>query len=112
MGESEFSRKNRWMLIGSRPWSFTLLVETGLCGIIWFLWMVISGFFCGFKYDFFSKRMYFYLGVCIFLMLFYNEALWYVNFCIPFFYLGFAVRLVDKGRESSENSIKNAHLSA
>lgn len=112
MGESDFSRKNRWMLIGSRPWSFTLLVETGFCGIIWFFWMVISGFFCGFKYSFFSKRMYFYLGICIFLMLFYNEALWYVNFCIPFFYLGFAVRLVDKGRESSESSIKEAYLSA
>lgn len=90
---NEFSRKYKWLLQGTRPWSFTVIVQIGLIGMIWFLWSFISECFCGVNYNRRIKRLYIFIGICTFLMLIYNEAFRYCYFCIPFFYLIFAIRL-------------------
>lgn len=104
VSETPFMRTNKWLLQGSRPWVFTIFVQLGFVGLIWF--------FSAFYFDCYHRvsrtssltRLYLFLTACMAFMLIYNEAFRYYYFCIVYFYLFFAIRLV-KAPESKEEEV-------
>lgn len=105
--ETAFMRKYRWILQGSRPWTFTVWVQLGFAGLVWFFWMFITDCFCKVKYNFEIKRMYLFVGACLILTLIYNEAFRYFYFCFGFFYPVFAIRLFHPKDSDDPAQIEN-----
>ena len=87
-----FMRTNKWLLQGSRPWLFTVFVQLGFAGLIWFFTVFAFDCYTGVRRTPELTRMYVFLTGCLLLMLVYNEALRYYYFCAAYFYLFFAIR--------------------
>lgn len=84
---SRFARDNQWALLGSRPWSFFVIIQLGLIGLLWYLsaaWKILD-----FKHNSypFAKNVKVFLSVILFLVLFYNESLRSFQFCVLLFYI-------------------------
>lgn len=103
-GMSEFARRNRWMLVGTRPMFYTVWVELGVVGLIWFFVTVGIFLYSGIKKNPSpqTKRMTTFISICVFLMLLYNEALIYFYFTLLFFYLNLAIRLYSPKKSLQE----------
>lgn len=93
VAETQFMRTNKWILIGTRPWIFTVFIQLGVSGLLWFFGSFYFDCFYKVKRNGKQNRLYFLLTVCMLLMLVYNEAFRYYYFCIVYFYLYLAIRL-------------------
>lgn len=99
---SQFAKDNQWMLLGSRPWLFFVIVQLGIIGALWYFGAM--GWIINYKnksYDF-SKNIKVYLTVILLLILFYNESLRFFQFCGILFYISLyaTIKVSQEGDES------------
>lgn len=87
--QTKFARDNNWILQGTRPWFFSVFVQLGLVGFIWFLIVLGRDMFQGPIYGPYAARMMFFLAFSIFFVIIYNESMRLANFCVMFFFMTF-----------------------
>lgn len=88
-----FARKYKWLLQGTRPWVFMLLVQLGFMGIAWFIWMIVINFRGIKNMNFAKKRTMLLIASCLIIIFVYNDSLRYYYMCIGLFYPLLALRL-------------------
>lgn len=105
---SRFAKDNQWALLGSRPWSFFVIVQLGLLGFIWYIATAVRILnYKRLSYAF-AKNIKIYLTVILFLILFYNESLRTFQFCTILFYIAFFASF----KFSDEDKMQSTNLSA
>ncbi len=107
-----FAREYKWLLQGSRPWPFFVLVQLGWIGLIWFFWMFIRNIFMRIKYDPVIRRMLILIGLAALLIQFYNDSLRYYYFCFALFYLSFAINIRQSQTDSKRGRQVNEGIKA
>lgn len=78
---TRFATDNQWLLNGSRPWLFFLLVQLGIVGIIWWICVAIYQNFIKKSQWPMSKRVQMLVGLCLVIIPLYNDSLRIFNFC-------------------------------
>lgn len=86
VGFTPFSKRYIWLLRGSKPWIFYIIVELGILGLIWNLWLLLSMF---------SPRsivtnglnIKFFVGFQLLFLFFYSDALINLYYCSIMFYI-------------------------
>ncbi|MDE6310284.1 MAG: hypothetical protein K2L96_00505 [Muribaculaceae bacterium] len=108
---TKFARQNNWLLQGSKPWIFFVIIQIGLIGIIWFFCMIIRNLFGPKDYTPEIKRMLIFASTALLLIQFYDTSLRYYQFCFLFFYLCFAVRGIpaDGKKKKESKTLIPAH---
>ena len=99
---TKFALKNNWLLQGSKPWIFFVLIQLGIVGLVWFYWMIICNLFGGVKFTPEIKRMLIFASLVLILIQFYDTSLRYYQFCFLFFYLCFAIRSLSKDKQANK----------
>lgn len=87
--ETDFAAENQWLLNGSRPWLFFLLVQLGIFGILWWIGVAVyQNFMKGSKWPL-CVRVQILVGLCLCIIPLYNDSLRIFNFCavLAFFYI-------------------------
>lgn len=87
MEASKFARDNHWMLLGSRPWSFYVIIQLGLVGLVWFFVAIARIINYKSKTYSYAKNIKLFLTVIILLSLFYNDSLIFFQYCTILFYI-------------------------
>ncbi len=91
--ETKFYLENLWLLQGSKPWFFFVVVELGLLGVLWSIWAAINGIVKGRLKTPAERRMIIFILSVIFIVIFYLEVLRAVQFCIVIFYLSMGMTM-------------------
>lgn len=84
---SKFAQTYSWLLGGTRPYLFFLLLQGGIVLVTGIFWLIFR--ICNFFRDA-NKQSVFYF-IIFFMMLFYSDSLRWHNFVIVFFFLMFFV---------------------
>lgn len=92
---TRFATQNKWILQGSRPWLFCLLIEFGLIGSLWFFANFFSILQMKVRPYEMSKLVKLYLVFVMILILFYDDAFLSPLFCIGLFYVALASSYFD-----------------
>ncbi|MDE6581836.1 MAG: hypothetical protein K2K47_04855 [Duncaniella sp.] len=95
VGFTPFSKRNYWLLRGSKPWIFYIIVELGILGLVWNLWLLISMF---------SPRsvvtnglnIKFFVGFQLLFLFFYSDALINLYYCSIMFYILLSTQYASK----------------
>lgn len=93
MGKTRFARDNDWILEGSVPMIFFIIIETGILGAIWFFTDMI--YILGFR----SRKRGCDINVRLMLAalfgisLLYADVFKYLCFCFPFIYIAMSVNV-------------------
>lgn len=86
--ESEFFRENEWVLTGSVPYSFHMLVQLGIVGIIWMIvFFVIYIGFAPKKNMMRNHNLQLYVLGLILLLQLYQDTLRNAHLCLILFYI-------------------------
>lgn len=85
MTTSTFYQTYRWMLVGTRPYLFFLMMQGGVMLVIGFLWMVtyVNNYFKN------MNKFKVFLLIILLLMFLYNDAMRNQHFVIIYFFLAF-----------------------
>lgn len=84
---SKFATKNEWVLTGTRPWLYFILIQLGILGIIWFVVsMFLEADFRRNYMDPFGTNIKLYFTLFMLILMFYNEAPRAMPLCLLFFY--------------------------
>lgn len=105
---SRFAKDNQWALLGSRPWSFFVIVQLGLLGLVWYIATAYRILSYKHRSYAFSKNIKVYLTVILSLVLLYNESLRSFQFCAILFYIALYAT-IKIGQEEDEDLSYN-HL--
>jgi hypothetical protein len=87
---THFARNNKWIMQGTRPWLFYLVIEFGFIGAIWFFFNFFSIMRMKDRPVELSKIVKYYLVMTMALILFYDDAFRSLIFCLGFFYVALA----------------------
>lgn len=106
MEMSRFAKDNQWLLLGSRPWLFFVLVQLGAIGLVWFI--IDMGWILNYKkrtYAY-SKNIKIYLTVILALTFLYNDSLRFFQYCTILFFIDlFATLKVEKSDEEETSEM-------
>ncbi len=90
--ETHFAEQNRWLLQGSRPWSFFVYVQLGWVGFLWSLLVLGRLIFCrGSRYPQ-HRQIMILVSLAALAIMFYNDTFRVFNFCVTMFYITLALR--------------------
>lgn len=84
---SQFARENHWMLLGSRPWSFYVIIQLGLIGLVWFFVAMARIINYKSKTYGYAKNIKVFISIIVFLSLFYNDSFIFFQYCTILFYI-------------------------
>lgn len=84
---SKFARDNHWMLLGSRPWTFVVIVQLGLVGFVWFIVAIARIINYPSKTYNYAKNIKMFMTVIVLLSLFYNDSFVFFQYCTILFYI-------------------------
>ncbi len=106
---SEFSKKYEWLLAGSRPYSFFLIISGGVILLVLIIWLVFSEIFRkqpkGIKN--YSSPLLLFLSAVFLISLFYNDGLRSTVFSFLFvFILFFAKHFKSQSKFSKPNKLQ------
>jgi hypothetical protein len=87
---TRFATKNKWALQGTRPWLYSLMIQFGFIGTIWFFVNLFSIVALRHKPFEMSKAIKIYLLLTTLMILFYDDAFRSLIFCFGFFYIALA----------------------
>jgi hypothetical protein len=87
---TRFATKNKWALQGTRPWLYSLMIQFGFIGTIWFFVNLFSIVALRHKPFEMSKAIKIYLLLTTLMILFYDDAFRSLIFCFGFFYVALA----------------------
>lgn len=107
---SEFSIRYKWLLSGSRPYSFFLLISGGIVLLLFITWMIMSEIFSKHPNNMknYSSPLLFFLAAIFLIILLYNDAFRSNVFSFIFvFVLFFAKHFKKKSRSRKLNHTLN-----
>lgn len=93
--ETRFANYNKWLLQGSRPWLFFLIVQLGIIGILWFFVIIVYNVAVRHSKRQFSTRVQLFIAAAILIVLFYNDSLRVFNWCVLLFLMPLLCRYYD-----------------
>lgn len=94
--ETTFYKKNEWLLIGSRPEMFVILIQIGLIGLAWLCLILYRLNFGGKTHYPHGKQLRIFIALCFLLLMVYNDSLREPIICIVFFYVLLVLKLNKK----------------
>jgi len=100
-----FATEYEWLLIGSRPMAFTMLVQIGLIGLGWFVWLLYFHLFSGRGVRPLATQLRLLLAFNFLIVLAYNECFRELVFCAIMFYILQSVRTADDSQEAENIDI-------
>lgn len=89
---TDFYKKNQWLMFGSKPLTFTLLVQLGFSGIIWFLLVIFRDLYAKGSRRPMHRQMLIFLWACVTLVMMYNDSMREFCFCAVFFYIALSLK--------------------
>lgn len=89
---TSFAREYQWLMIGSRPMLFVMLVQMGLAGVIWLLWRLSLPVFQGRGGRPMEWQIRALIALCFLIVMLYNDSLREIVVCTVLFYVLLAVR--------------------
>lgn len=108
---TRFARLNWWLLGGSRPMAFMILVQLGYVGLLWFYAVLGRDTFQRHCRRRFSRQMILLVALCVLILQIYNESMRYYYFWVLLFYPVMALKFADNDTDtqstSSEKSLAN-----
>lgn len=111
LGTTDFAKEYKWAIQSSRVWSFTVFMQLGILGLLWFIAYIIY-IFRGKLYGPLAKRMQLFMIACVVVIFFYNEMFRLPNLCMMFFYVLCVIHTpVEKGSKKVPESPKPNALS-
>lgn len=75
-----------WLLSGSVPYVFFIMIQLGVLGLIWFLYSLIS-VLAPKSPVLLGKNIKLYVWIILALLMFYNDSLRFFPFCVILFYI-------------------------
>ncbi len=102
---SAFSRQNRWFLQGSVTMLFSMLVQIGIIGLLWYLVNVITIIFTSNKF-LNANNLRLYLLLVFMMLLVYNDSFRYAYFCAIFFYISMEGLQIAGKEDKTPNSAR------
>lgn len=101
MGKTRFARDNDWILEGSVPMIFFIIIETGILGAIWFFadMIYILGFANRNRGRNINVRLMLAALFCISLL--YADVFKYLCFCFPFIYIAMSINVSSSESQKS-----------
>lgn len=90
MNTTDFAREYQWAIQGSRVWTFTVIMQLGILGLIWCIWLLVR-IVKGRLYGHFAGRVRLFIIACMTLIFLYNETFRLPNLCIMMFFMLFAI---------------------
>lgn len=99
---THFANEYQWLLIGSRPMFFSIIVQLGFLGLIWLVWLLVRLIFSGNATRPLGKQLRWLIALCMVLIMIYNDSLREATMCIMFFFILLAVRNYDTPASESE----------
>lgn len=100
LGTTDFAKEYQWAIQSSRVWAFTVFMQLGLLGIVWFL-AFIAYIFRGNLYGPMAKRVQLFLMACVFVIFFYNETFRLPNLCMMMFFILFVIHSPSAGNHEN-----------
>ena len=103
-----FAKNHKWLIFGSKPMYFSLFIQLGYVGLLWFLFYIMG--IVGFKSDVpRGANIKIFLWIIMLLTLLYNDALRIPFYCFILFYIAAyttygAQQAVDKAIPSASQS--------
>lgn len=99
-----FAMKNRWLLLGSKPWLFYVFVELGLVGVAWMILTLLYNLAFRRNKFLYGINIKIYMATTFLLYFLYLEIFTDITFCLIIFYILFRtqVTLPDEATVSSE----------
>lgn len=89
---TSFAREYQWLMIGSRPMLFVMLVQMGLAGVIWLFWRLSLPVFQGRGGRPMEWQIRALVALCFLIVMLYNDSLREIVVCTVLFYVLLAVR--------------------
>lgn len=110
MEMSRFAKDNQWLLLGSRPWLFFVMVQLGIIGLIWFL--IDIGWVLSYKKRtyIYSKNIKIYLTVILALTFLYNDSLRFFQYCTILFFIALYATIKAEYIEDNNNQAQMQQL--
>ncbi len=108
VSETRFYSYNEWLLSGSRPWSFFVLVQLGFAGLIWYFGVICYDLFAKKVKNAFAVRNLLLIALCLLIILLYNDSVRFFNFCVMLFLLPLLLQYGSKDivqKESSDSEV-------
>lgn len=88
-----FSLKYRWLLLGSKPWLFYVLVEMGIFGILWTIGTFLHDLAFRRNKFVYGMNIKLYIAAMMFVFLFYLDIFIDLNFCMIILYILFRTQV-------------------
>lgn len=86
LGLSEFSVQYNWLLFGSRPLLFFMLIQLGFIGVLWLICNLFTSLRVKSNSDERSINIKTFLGIIFLILMFYNDSFRFTFFCALVFY--------------------------
>jgi len=87
-----FFKENQWLLFGSKTWLFSLIVQLGLVGVVWFLIVGCRALFTRESHMHMHRQIELYLAANLVLIMLYNDSVRVFYFCIVLFYIALSLK--------------------
>ncbi len=85
--QTSFYKNNAWLLQGTKPWAFFVLVELGVVGLCWLFPALYRAVIFRRKLGMLPKRMQAFVTITVSIILVYNDSLSSYGYCLFLFYL-------------------------
>ncbi len=105
LNPTKFATQNKWLLRGSLPWPFTVIIQLGIIGMIWFLWAYFSVFFYKVKGNPQLNRILIFLAIILILDQVYNDAFAFYTFCMMITYIALALNLQPLNKKDDPSAL-------
>lgn len=111
MDKTDFARKNDFMLRGTVPLLYDLMIQMGLLGVAWFFWNLISAIRYKNRRTSMSLNIKVYISVIVLLQVCYGTLLTYMMVDFVLFYLMFrSCVMVPEDERKAAEEVKPANV--
>lgn len=111
MDKTDFARKNDFMLRGTVPLLYDLMIQMGLLGVAWFFWNLISALRYKNRRTSMSLNIKVYISVIVLLQVCYGTLLTYMMVDFVLFYLMFrSCVMVPEDERKAAEEVKPANV--
>ncbi|MCH5347612.1 MAG: hypothetical protein J1E63_10900 [Muribaculaceae bacterium] len=104
-----FARINEWLLNGSRPWIFFIIVQLGWIGYVWFVCLMVRNLWIRRSNYPLAHKVVTLLALAFLIIQFYDASLRSFNFDVLLFYMTLCMQL-DSGTKQEAATDAQAYL--
>lgn len=84
---TKFALTNDWLLAGSRPWIFFVVIQLGIVGLVWFILEMLYLFNFSAANNKLGLKIKLMLLATVVMIMFYNDSFRSMILCIPFIFI-------------------------